>query len=280
MGRRRSDSGLSLFAIDFSELAMRTAFLIVFLTASTALAHDFWIEPSTFRPHVGTNVLVSLRVGQEFVGDPVARDSSMIERFVVRDAAGERAIPGLERRDPAGYLAIERSGVAIIGYRSRPKFLEMPPEKFEQYLKDEGLESIIATRAKRGDSLKPSKEIFSRCAKALILADGSGTGVRFDTPLAFRYEIVAKTNPYSIKNDDLQVVVLFEGKPLSNALVVAMHQEDSSLRIHLRSDAKGRVTFHLPKRGVWLIKSVQMVPAPAGSNADWESLWASLTFER
>jgi len=158
--------------------------------------------------------------------------------------------------------------------------LEMPPDKFEQYLKDEGLESIIAARAKRGDALKPSKEIFSRCAKALILADGSGMGARFDTPLAFRYEIIAKTNPYQMKNDDLQLVVLYEGKPLANALVVALHQEDSSLRIRIHSDAKGRVTFHLPKRGVWLIKSVQMIPAPAGSNADWESLWASLTFER
>jgi uncharacterized GH25 family protein len=58
-----------------------------------------------------------------------------------------------------------------------------------------------------------------------------------------------------------------------------MHRDDSSLRLRLRSDAKGRVTFKLPKRGVWLIKSVQMIPAPPASNADWESLWASLTFE-
>jgi uncharacterized GH25 family protein len=257
-----------------------TLTLILAFIASSAFAHDFWIEPSTFRPQVGTTLLTTLRVGQEFVGDPVARDSSMIERFILRDGAGEHEILGIERRDPAGFLAVERSGLAVIGYRSRPQHLEMPPDKFEQYLKDEGLESIIAARAKRGDSSKPSKEIFSRCAKAIILAGGSGTGARIDAPLSFRYEIVPKTNPYQMKNDEMQVAVLYEGKPLANALVVAMHQEDSSLRIRLRSDAKGRVTFHLPKRGVWLIKSVQMVPAPAGSNADWESLWASLTFER
>jgi uncharacterized GH25 family protein len=257
-----------------------TLTLILAFVASAASAHDFWIEPSTFRPQVGTTLLTTLRVGQEFVGDPVARDSSMIERFILRDGAGEHEVLGIERRDPAGFFAVERAGLAVIGYRSRPKYLEMPPDKFEQYLKDEGLESIIAARARRGDSLKPSKEIFSRCAKALILADGKGTGARVDAPLSFRYEIVPKTNPYQMKNDEMQVAVLYEGKPLANALVVAMHQEDSSLRIRLRSDAKGRVTFHLPKRGVWLIKSVQMIPAPAGSKADWESLWASLTFER
>lgn len=254
--------------------------LILALIASSAGAHDFWIEPSTFRPQVGTRMTASLRVGMEFIGDPVGRDSSSIERFVVRDGAGERDIAGLEGRDPAGYPQVEASGIAIIGYRSRPKPLELPADKFEAYLKDEGLESIIASRARSGDSLKPSKEIYSRCAKAILLVEGGGAGTRFDVPLGFRYEIVPQTNPYQTKDDELRVVVLYEGKPLQNALVVAMHQQDSSLRLRERSDRKGRVTFHLPKRGVWLIKSVQMVPAPAGSNADWESLWASLTFER
>jgi hypothetical protein len=31
--------------------------------------------------------------------------------------------------------------------------------------------------------------------------------------------------------------------------------------------------------GMWLIKAVHMVPAPAGANAEWASFWASLTFE-
>jgi hypothetical protein len=30
---------------------------------------------------------------------------------------------------------------------------------------------------------------------------------------------------------------------------------------------------------MWMIKAVHMVPAPAGTGADWESVWASLTFE-
>jgi hypothetical protein len=30
---------------------------------------------------------------------------------------------------------------------------------------------------------------------------------------------------------------------------------------------------------MWLVKSVHMVPAPAGANAEWASFWASLTFE-
>ena len=31
--------------------------------------------------------------------------------------------------------------------------------------------------------------------------------------------------------------------------------------------------------GLWLVKAVHMIPAPAGTGAQWTSFWASLTFE-
>ena len=41
----------------------------------------------------------------------------------------------------------------------------------------------------------------------------------------------------------------------------------------------GRVRLRLPSHGRWLIKAVHMVPAGDAAQADWQSLWASLTFE-
>jgi hypothetical protein len=40
----------------------------------------------------------------------------------------------------------------------------------------------------------------------------------------------------------------------------------------------GRAAFRLPQAGVWLVKAVQMIPFDGGK-ADWQSFWASLTFE-
>ena len=255
------------------DVRRRLCAMAMLMVAPAALAHDFWIEPSTFRPAIGAMISASLRVGQEWIGDPVARDTSIIEKFIVRDNGGERAIAGFEGHDPAGLLRVEKAGGAIVGYRSRPQHLELPAEKFEKYLRDEGLDRIIAIRAQRAESKKRSREIYSRCAKSLLVA-GDGKTV-FDKPLGFRYEIV----PLKVSGDAIDVRVLYESKPLRDAMVVAMHRDDPSLRIHVRSDASGRASFKLPKRGVWMIKSVQMIPAPATSNADWESLWASLTFE-
>ena len=49
-------------------------------------------------------------------------------------------------------------------------------------------------------------------------------------------------------------------------------------QLQARTDRNGRVVFPLDS-GVWMIKAVHMIPAPAGSGSDWASFWASLTFE-
>jgi uncharacterized GH25 family protein len=58
-----------------------------------------------------------------------------------------------------------------------------------------------------------------------------------------------------------------------------MNRANPMAKITARTDAKGHVSFRLPQDGIWLVKAVHMVPAPAGSNADWASFWASLTFQ-
>ncbi len=241
-----------------------------------ASAHDFWIEPSTFRPAVGQTMTAALRVGQDFVGDAVPRSAQLLDSFIVRDAAGERQVGGVENQDPAGYLRVEKPGLAVIGYRSKSYPLELTADKFDTFLQTEGLESIRRLRAERGESQKSDRERFYRYAKSLVAA--GGTSGKFDQPFGYRYEIVPETNP--LVTAPLRVRLLFEGKPLAAALVSAIHRDDPAARLSARTDSHGRVSFSLPKAGVWLVKSVYMVPAPAGSNVDWESLWASLTFER
>ena len=243
---------------------MRLMLAIALLSVS-AHAHDFWIEPSTFRPSAGQAITFSLRVGQNFTGDPVPRSAQLLVSFTIRDAGGERPVGGFENLDPAGYFRVDKTGLAVIGYRSKANRLELPAEKFSEFLQTEG---IVLIR----DLYKPDREYFYRYAKSII---GSGTA-GFDQRFGFRFEIVPESNPLDAPL--LRLRVLFEGKPLAGALVTAI--DHGGMRMSARSDSRGRVAFSLPKRGVWLIKSVWIVPAQPGSDVDWESLWASLTFER
>jgi len=249
------------------------------LLAAPLRAHDFWIEPSTFQPAVGATVDVRLFVGQKFRGDALPRNPAMIERFVLASDEGVTAVSGRAADEPAGRVRIEAPGLQLIGYRSRHTALSLEPAKFEEYLREEGLEWVIAERAKRGQSQKPSRELFSRCAKALLSA-GEGGQTGYDRPFGFVLELIPERNPYALKaGDELPVRIFYDGRPLSGALVAALPREEPDKKLSQRSDANGRVTFRLPADGVWLVKAVHMIPASGNVDADWESLWASLTFE-
>ena len=109
---------------------------------------------------------------------------------------------------------------------------------------------------------------------------GAPTAAQADRLLGFTLELVAERNPYTIRaGEDLPVRLTYEKRPLAGALVVAMNRLNPSETLSARSDTAGRVRFKLRPGGIWLIKAVHMVSAPAGSNAEWASYWASLTFE-
>jgi uncharacterized GH25 family protein len=246
------------------------------LAAGDVRAHDFWIEPSTFRPMPGATVAVGLRVGQNFVGDPVPRSSGLIEQFFVRQAGSDRPVVGVESIDPAGWFRADGKSTAVIAYRGSASFVELPAGQFEEYLRQEGLERIIDIRAKRGDSAKPGREHFYRYAKALLAGERSSAAAT--PPIGLAYEIVPDDDP-TAGSAPFRWRVLHGGKPLEGALVVAMLRSDPSVRLAMRSDGHGAFSLALPRAGVWLIKSVHLVKASIFSRADWDSLWASLTFE-
>ena len=259
---------------------MKTAWLAgiaLALGASPLFAHDLWIEPTSFAPRPGQLIGVKLRVGMNLEGDPVPRYASLIRQFVVAKDSDLRSLPGREGADPAAFLRTG-PGLQVLGYYSNPNRIELPAEKFNAYLEDEGLDAILALRSARGESAAPGRELYSRCAKSLVLS-GPASEAEGDRKLGFPLELVAERNPYALHDgDDLPVRLLWHGQPLEGALVVAINSASPKEKLSARSDRDGRVRFRLPARGMWLVKAVHMVPAPAGADADWQSYWASLTF--
>ncbi len=263
-------------------LAPRLAAACLVLAARAAAAHDFWLEPASFRPAPGERVAVHLRVGDAFPGEPVPRMPARIERFALVGEAGEREVVGLGGSDPAGLAVAAGPGLHSIVYDSNHARITLDGESFERHLAEQGLERVSALRRERGQSAAAATEIFSRCAKALLAvagADGSVPAGGHDRRLGLPLELVPEADPYALRDGGrLPVALLFHGEPVAGAWVEARSKE-RTLRVSGRTDAAGRVTFELPGGGFWLVKAVHMAAAPAGSGADWESWWASLTFE-
>ncbi|MDP9192503.1 MAG: DUF4198 domain-containing protein [Acidobacteriota bacterium] len=90
----------------------------------------------------------------------------------------------------------------------------------------------------------------------------------------------SRKNPYSLQpGDALPLSLTFRGKPIANVLVVAMRKGAPEKAVRARTDAKGQVSLRLDGAGFWLVKAVHMEAAPPDAGVDWESWWASMTFD-
>ena len=248
---------------------MRTLpILLAALLAAPAAAHDFWIEPSTFTPAPGDLVKLKLWVGERLEGETLPRNDRLIERFAAIQDGIESPVLGLDGSDPAGVLRPVAPGGAIVVYRNRRSAVTLEQAKFDEYLALEGLPKV-----------KLGPEVYSRCAKSLIAVGGRGDPA-FTRPVGLPLELVPEADPTALRpGSNLTVRLLYRGDPLAHALVMALDPASATSPQKVRSDASGRAAFTLPRAGPWLIKVVHMTPAPKDAHADWESFWASLTFE-
>jgi uncharacterized GH25 family protein len=255
----------------------RTLALLALFLVPPAAAHEFWIEPATFQPAPGATVAIGLRSGENQVGETVPRREARIERFELVGPGTKLPVRGAEGRDPAGEATPPVAGSWQVVFRSRPLSITLDPAEFEAYLREEGLEHVIAERAAKGQARVDGREIYSRCAKALLSVGGAGAG--FDRVVGLPLELIPERDPAALGTDRTFPVRLeFDGKPLAGALVVARAKGAADRPLRARTDAAGRAILELDGPGPWLVTSVHMIPAPEGSDADWESLWASLTF--
>ena len=266
--------------------------------AATASAHDFWLQPATFRPLAGSAVGIDLKVGHAGDMTTLPRNEKRLVKFVVRDGDGERPVPGAEGVAPAGLIRLPREGLAVVGYESNHSRSELDPLKFEGYLREVGLERIAEERAKRGATNVVEPEIFMRCPKALLVAqpaaatpgtaipasgapaDASKPAPIVDRALGLRLELIAGANAASVKpGESLPFTLLYEGKPIGDVLVVVKDMVAGTEAARARSAADGTLSLTFPHAGRWLVTCVHMVKAPEGKDAVWESIWASSTIE-
>jgi len=256
--------------------------LFVFSVHSAA-AHDYWIEASKFQLKSGDRVLFYLRVGEHFSGKPAAFSSEWVKRFRMDSATQQHPVMLLQQ-DPAGMAKVQENGLQVVSFENTPTYLELPADRFNSYLRVEGLEGVLRARQEAGANEQPGKEAFSRCAKALLWAGGNALAAKdshhYSKAVGMTLELLPEQNPYRMQEPASMVVqLLYEGRPIVGALLMALNQSAPNEVQRIQSGPDGRAEFNLYRSGLWLVKAVHMVRAEAQAQEDWRSYWASLTFE-
>ncbi|MDO9436937.1 DUF4198 domain-containing protein [Hydrogenophaga sp.] len=258
-------------------------FSIALWLASTAQAHEFWMVPDRFSLPVRGEVDIALRVGENFVGDPVGFGRPMAEslRWFSRSGVVNLTpqLPDNLQQDNVA-LAFDKPGAQLIALDTQPFTITLPPDTFNAYLREEGLERVMAQRKAAGQDTQPGRERYRRHVKTLLSVGGQSDpsfGVRAGQTL----EIVPLADPQRLRaGGALPLQVMFNGQPLEGALVKVWNQRGQQLSVlRTRSDGEGRSTTTLPWAGVWMVSVVHMVPATDNQGWDWDSHWGNLTFE-
>jgi uncharacterized GH25 family protein len=254
------------------------------LAGSTASAHEFWLEPTAFNASAGGPIGIYVCNGSGFEGWSLPRDPRRIEAFVATGPDGAHPVVGLDGSEPAGIVRLTAPGGYVIAYRSNRSMTVQADETFDEYLSEKGLDTILARRKQQGHRGGRVRESYSRYAKALVQI-GASPGV-VDRAMGLPLELVAEqdlllkgANSVDDADETRTFRLLYRGKPLAGALVAAVRPGTTDTDRTARTDRDGRVSFGLGKDGAWRITAVHMVQPPKGVDADWDSLWASLTFE-
>ena len=257
------------------------------LAAFSASAHEFWMMPDRFLLPVREPVSLALLVGENFVGEAAPFGLSLVASLTLHTTAGAqdlRAVVPTEVPQVRVPMAFAQTGTHLLSLETHPRTIELSPDKFTAYLREEGLERVIAQREALGQSAAPGRERFRRHVKTLLSVGGvsdASYGVRTNQLL----ELLPLANPQAGLADgasfmSLPMQLLFDGKPLAGALVKAWHQGENQVTVlRARTDALGRFTHHLPWSGVWMLSVVHMVPVTGEPGVDWDSHWGNLTFE-
>lgn len=253
---------------------------LALLLSQVCLGHEFWLQPTTFQfPSTG-DATIPIRVGMNFEGDAWGGTLSKVFEIVCfHGDQKETLVEAGGLKKPVIDLKADEPGQYLLGFTNQSTFIELKPDEFEKYVLSEGLQSIVEQRKELGESDKPGKELYRRCAKTLLqFGDAEGSeayGQEFQFPL----ELTALSNPYSSQTQLQTFRLTFQNEPLVNAQVVIWHKDgDRVNRRELRSDKHGKVEFPLTQSGKWMVSTVHMERIDDNADADWQSYWGSYTF--
>jgi len=258
-------------------------FLYSLLFVTVVSAHEFWLAPNKYFFRLNEEVIINPSVGEDFKADNWANRAKRtlwLKCFSMKD--GKESVEPLAVSDslPTNFKP-KKNGNYLIALQSKPSFIELAGYKFEEYLKEDGIENIAQYRLVHGDTAKRSREFYQRCAKTLIQVGDTQTdaySVKTNMPL----EITPLTNPYKLKKQDsIAFRFEFKGKPLVSQTVRSWCKSMDSLKVKAfyKTDVKGVAIIPISERGEWMISLVRMELYSDITKADYESFWGSYTFE-
>lgn len=236
-------------------------------SASVVDAHDIAVFPSAAAD--GVRLLVRF-------GHPGDYQAASAAKLITLDALP----PTGERRSLAGRLRPD--GLTLV--TSPFKDLTAPGTWIFSAFYDNGFylrtadgRSVNTTRAEYPNAETVTHNI--KYGKSLLAVGSAGPG--FDRVLGHRLELVPQRDPFGVPTgESLDVVLLYEGKPLAGEAVFIYGEKDSDATTQVTSDAAGIVRLKMDRPGRYLVGAEHEVTSRHPDFATLDNIAATLVFTR
>jgi uncharacterized GH25 family protein len=245
----------------------------VFLSGTLA-AHDLYLVTGVH----GAKGKVCARIGEHFPESTNGVTADRIALFRLHSKSANKRLEG--EAEPKQFCASVQEETGIAEMVVHPRFISLAAGDFNGYISGEGLREVVRMREQNDQTDSEGRELYSRYAKLIM---GSQTN-SVSTPLGHALEIVPAKHPAHLApSENLQVLVLFRGKPLADAQVAAVYAgaelSGHTYPLVARTDAEGHALLKISRPGWWYVRLIHMVPAEDDPEVDWRSFFATLTFE-
>ncbi len=262
-----------------------TSILLGLVIAGPAGAHDFWLQPETFRMDKPGPLLVQARIGHS---DDVSNWPTEPARIIAFNSVGPDGVTdqqtNLGDNPEAGALrpALPVPGLHIVALTSINSVSDLAADRFNSYVAEEGVLPILEDRMARGAMDQNGREIYSRRGKSLILVGelDAASAEHITRPIGLTLEIIPLSNPMRASAvDGFDFEVRYRGLPVAGALVHVQNLgKDDVTMDPVRTDASGRATFNPEIGGAWMLHTVWSAPISHDPRGDYDTVFSSLTF--
>lgn len=257
--------------------------LLVFLSATSSIAHEFWIEPQDYTINSSDKVVADIRNGQNFKGSSFSYIRDRYVKFDMFVGQSQLMIRGDLGQRPAISKQVETDGLGILVVETKSNVLSYSEwAKFQKFIDHKDFKLDKSEHLAFGFPEKGFKETYRRFAKSLI---GIGKAVGQDRELGLEIELVAMLNPYTDDTSGgMPVKAYYRGK-LLDGVQIELFDKDPSGEVQItlhQTDESGQAVLPVENGHSYLVDTVQIRPAEVGNEkgAVWESLWASLTYAK
>ena len=125
-----------------SILPKKIFLLLLFIAILTSLtAHEFWLSPQKFIYTRGEKINVRFFVGKNFEGENWKGNNEKIQSLKIFYGGVDDDLSKYISNQPGDSLTLTMldEGTNLITYNSKNTFIEIPADKFNEYLTEDGL---------------------------------------------------------------------------------------------------------------------------------------------